>query len=488
MLVIDVNEGVQENSRRHGYMLSMLGVRDVIVLVNKMDLEGYSEKAFADVVAEYRKFLEAIEIKPRCFIPASGLLGDGIAARSAKMGWYGGRTLLEELDALSPDGPERSRCFRMFVQDVYKFTKFDDTRRIVAGTIDSGRLRAGDEIIFYPSAKKSTVSSLECFNGHPRQEQGAGEACGFTLTEQVYVARGELAVVAGESRPQITTRLRVSLFWLGADAFLKNKSYLFKLGTAKVPARLEQIIKVIDASDLSSHNSASMVERNQVAECIIQLNKAIACDSAAELSQTSRFVIVDGFRIAGGGIIREALKDEHTEARERTLRRNTKWIESLIAPEDRAEKYSQRPTLVLITGERQVDRKRLGKALEAQLFAEGRVVYFLGIGNILHGLDADLEGLQNTGREHIRRLAELANLMLNAGLLLVVSAADLAQQDLELIGELVGEERVKSVWFGPEVTTDLVCDLHLNEPEDLEGGIQAIKEMLYAHQILFRPW
>ena len=145
MLVIDVKEGVQENSKRHGFMLSMLGIKNVIVLVNKMDLVDYAAEDFAAVVDDYRKFLQAVEITPLAFIPVSGLYGEGLASRSARLGWYAGDTVLEALDKIEQKNGNNGSPFRMFVQDVYKFTKFGDNRRIIAGTIDSGALRVDDE-------------------------------------------------------------------------------------------------------------------------------------------------------------------------------------------------------------------------------------------------------------------------------------------------------------------------------------------------------
>jgi bifunctional enzyme CysN/CysC len=487
LLVIDAEEGVQDNARRHGYLLSLLGVKDVVVLINKMDLAGYNEEAFTEVREEYSGFLASVGIQPRCFVPVSGLKGDAIVSPSVNMPWYHGETVLEVLDQLEEVHTDDTLPFRMYVQDVYKFTKFGDTRRIVAGTVSSGRAQIGDQVVFYPSGKKSAVKAIEAFNAPPKTSVCAGEAAGFTLAEQAYLTRGELAVLDGQKLPQITTRFEAAMFWLGAEPMVKFKTYTLKIGTAQATVRLEKVLKVIDASTLRVLDEAQDVGQNMVAECMLKLNKAIAFDTLAQGPAMSRYVIIDGYRIAGGGCIREALGDSFASERGRVQQRNIKWIESLIAPEDRAGKYSQKPTLILITGEQKADRKDLSKALEARLFAEGRIVYFLGIGNILHGLDADIEGRDDIGQEHIRRLAELANIILGAGLLFIVSAADLTQRDLELVDELVGSERVKTIWIGASVTTDIVCDLHLTEVDALEGNLQAIEKMLQRDRVIFKP-
>jgi bifunctional enzyme CysN/CysC len=157
LLVIDAAEGVQENSRRHGYMISMLGIRQIVVLVNKMDLVDYKQEVFDAIVAEYTEFLDGIDVKAKSFIPVSGMEGDAVAALTDKMPWYSGQTTLQSLDNFKKEAPPVNMPFRMPVQDVYKFTKAGDQRRIIAGTVDTGSVTGGDEVIFYPSGKRSTV-------------------------------------------------------------------------------------------------------------------------------------------------------------------------------------------------------------------------------------------------------------------------------------------------------------------------------------------
>ena len=217
MIVIDAHEGIRENSRRHGYLLSMLGIRQVIVLVNKMDLVGYGEGAFAAIAADYASFLEQVGLEPHRFVPVAAHTGDNIARRSGALAWYRGPTVLECLDELQAPLPLDDAPLRLPVQGVYKFTEANDTRRIIAGTVDTGTLRVGDTVVFYPSGKQTTVASIERFN-RPRVEQvGAGEAAGFTMAEQVYVARGEIAARIDQP-PSVAARLAVSLFWLGKTA------------------------------------------------------------------------------------------------------------------------------------------------------------------------------------------------------------------------------------------------------------------------------
>jgi bifunctional enzyme CysN/CysC len=488
LLVIEAHEGVRENSRRHGYLLSMLGVRQIAVLINKMDLVGYDSGVFQRLVDEYGAFLQQLGVEAAHFIPVSGFHGDNIATRSKAMPWYGGPTVLDALDQFSADAPATDLPFRMPVQGVYKFTSQKDDRRIVAGTIDSGRIRPGDEIAFYPSGKRAKIRSIEAFNRANPTDAVAGQATGFTLDEQIYVTRGELAVRVGEQAPLVTTRMRVNLFWLGRSPLVMRKEYLLRHGTARVPARLEAIHRVIDASALTVAEAPTRVNRHEVAECTLALGKPLAFDLVEELASTGRFVLVDNYDISGGGVIREALPDSQGWIRDKVLQRNLKWSAGGVPEARRAERYSQRAALLLITGTRESDRKRLGRELEGRLFDEGRMVYFLAIGNVLYGVDADLEHTDENRAEHIRRLAEVANILLDAGLIVIATAVALTRSECDLIATAVGRERVSAVWMGDTVTTDIDADLVLSEQAAASEGVEHLKSLLQTAGVIFRPW
>jgi bifunctional enzyme CysN/CysC len=487
LLVVDAKEGVRENSRRHGYMMSMLGVRQVAVLVNKMDLVGYDRDVFDRIEREYRAFLDHVQIRPACFIPVSGRDGDNVARRASVMSWYDGPTVLESLDRFQAELPAVRAPFRMPVQAVYKFTNRGDERRIVAGSIETGTARVGEQVVFYPSGKRAVIKTFEAFNQTPSTVASAGEAVGFTLHEQIYVARGEVATIDTEPRPKVTTRLRVNLFWLGESPLVRKKDYVLRLGSARVTMRVEEVLRVIDASDLTAADQKQRVDRHEVADCTLKLNRAIAVDLVDEIAATSRFVIVDDYEICGGGIVREALPDSQASVRDKVRLRNYKWEPSFIAPDRRAARFAQRPTLLLITGAKNVDRKSLAKGLESRLFDEGKTVYFLGIGNVLYGIDSDISRSLENRQEHIRRLAEVANLMLDAGMILIATAADLTQEDLELIKTTVDPDRIETVWLG-DVTTDVNYDLLLSEHETDDEAVERIKLLLQDKGIIFRPW
>ena len=473
LLVIDASEGVQENTRRHGFMLSLLGIKKVTVLVNKMDLVGYRRDVFDDIVETYSTFLSRFSVTPGSFIPISGMAGDNIAQPSPNMPWYEDSTVLQALDLFAKEPPPWEKPFRMPIQDVYKFTNLGDNRRIVAGTIDSGTICVGDEIVFYPSGKKSRVKTIEAFNSPPQESACAGEAVGFTLTEQIYIRRGEIACRAGDDKPCVTTRLKGGIFWLGKSPLVRDKEYIIKIGTVKMPMRLEEIQGVMDASNLQTIKK-DMIERNDVAECLFVLKKAVAFDQVDQIAATSRFVIVDDYEIAGGGIILGSLEDNQSWVRSKIYRREEKWEKSDIPREERTDKYRQRPMLILITGKRDAGKKPLAKKLEQHLFGDGHIVYFMGISNVLYGVDADIKGVANHREEHLRRLAEVANIMIDAGIILIVTATELGEGDLDLINTIVNPGDVKVVWIGDEVTTDIPYDIHISVIESFDAALDTL--------------
>lgn len=485
LLMIDAKEGVQENSRRHAYMLSMLGIHQIAVVINKMDLVDYDQKVFESVKEEYLEFLKKINITPKFVLPVSSFMGENIVKKSDKMPWYDGMCVLEVLDAFECEEDKDKQPFRMPVQDVYKFTRNGDDRRIIAGTIETGTIRAGQEVIFYPSGKRSHIKNIEVFNADPIEEGKPAMAIGFTMVEQIYITRGELMSIAGEKAPQTGSRIAANIFWLGKKDLVPGKVYYLKIGAEKVKMELECVKGVINSSNLSSTEEKNAVGRNEVAECILRTDKPIAFDLVSDIAGTSRFVIVDDYEIAGGGIITAALDDEEKELREGTMLRNLKWEVSDVTVEERVEHYAQKPNLIVLTGPEGTGKKKLAKLLERELMNTGRYVYYMGIGSYLYGVGADTKKASvQDHTEQIRRFAEVANLMLDAGMILVVTATDLTKSDYKILKTIV-EGEFEIVWVGNEMTTDISPDLQLAD-KDYEKSISRIKNMLKDTGAIFR--
>ena len=424
LLVLDAGEGIQENTRRHAYLLSMLGVRQIAVVVNKMDLVGCRQEAFDEFARELGDFLATIDMTPAAIIPVIGREGDNLAMRSATMSWYAGPTVLEALDAFRSQGEPVNGPFRMPVQAVFKFTNDGDDRRIVAGTIDSGRVRVGDEVVFHPSGKRTRVKSLESFNRVAPSVAGAGESAGFTLAQQIYVTRGELATLAHEPQPVTATRIRASIFWLGTRPLEVGRNYALKLGTARVSVHLEHIERVLDASTLESVTDRTSVVRNEVADCVLKLRHPIAFDRASELAATSRFVLVDNFSISGGGVVRDALST----------------VERRAPSTGDGGAIALRPGVMWLTGERGAGKTALARWLFAHADRAGARVAILDDDTV--GSLFPAGGSRAEQELRVRRLAWLASRLEAHGAAVIV-AVDASEEDARRFARTVASDFVE---------------------------------------------
>ena len=416
LMVIDASRGVEENTRRHGYFLSMLGIRQVAVLVNKMDLVDFREEVFTAVRKEFTAFLSRINITPAAFIPVSGITGDNIALPGEHMPWYCGKTVLQQMDSFQPIAVPENRPLRLPVQGVYKFTENGDERRIIAGTVEAGVLRPGDEITFLPSGKKTRVKSLEVFSAPTPAFFSAGQAAGFTMEQEIFVRRGELAVHAltdGRSEnapPCVGVRLKTNLFWLGKEPLTLGKMYYFKCSTAKVGMRVVEITRVMNADSLSC-DKRSYVNKNEVAEAIVRLERPLAFDTMeVGIDATGRFVIVDGYEIAGGGIITESLQDAVYDGR------NIRPSAGAVTAEERQRSTGQRGLVVWLTGLSASGKSTIAQETERQLLALGLRAFTLDGDTLRTGLCSDLGFSDEDRAENIRRASSVAALMKDAGL------------------------------------------------------------------------
>jgi bifunctional enzyme CysN/CysC len=485
VLIIDAKEGVRENSRRHGYILSMLGIRQVMVCVNKMDLVGYSESHFAQIEKEFRAFLQEIgAVSPKQFIPVSAVNGENLAQRSAKMSWYKGPTLLEALDTFTQRPAKNHGPLRMPVQAVYKFVSQGDDRRIVAGRLESGRVAVGDKVVFLPSNKTSRIKSIEAFNAPARAETEAGWSTGFTLSEEIYITRGEVMSHEADA-PLVSTRFRANMIWLAKKPLQQNKEYKLKLHTQAVPIRIHQLNKVIDASQAQSQLKKDRVDRHDVADVTFQTRQPIAFDTIGAFEATARFVIVDGYDIAGGGIIMSAEKDEQEEFRAEARLRDFHWISGGVSQEERAVRFGHRPALVMFVGKAGVGKHRMARAVEKSLFAQGMSAYMLDGTNVLLGVDSDLVWVGSTQQELVRRFAEVAHLLLDAGHLVVSTTNAIGLADIAQVQSLLPDYKVLIVHVDPTShLQDTASDLQLKGTEKDAEVLVHIHALFAKHQLL----
>ena len=310
LLIIDAQEGVKEQSKRHAYILSLLGIKKVYVVLNKMDLVDYSEEVYNSVRKDMSEFLSTLKVYPIDYIPVSAYYGENILTDSDKLSWYKGLSIIDAIDAIEKDKGLESKPLRFPVQDVYKF----DSRRIIAGRIESGTIKAGDEITIDPEGKKTHVKSVEYWAEKDNKSYAAaGESAGITVSDEFFNKRGEI-IAFEKDKPLISNRFRGNVFWMGKNDLVLNKKYKIKLATQEVECEIESILKVVDASTLDSvDKQIQKIALNDVAEVIIATREVVAFDRFSDSPTTGRFVIVDGYDVSGGGIIADAEPLKETE-------------------------------------------------------------------------------------------------------------------------------------------------------------------------------
>lgn len=311
LLVIDAQEGIQEQSKRHGYILSLLGIQKVYVVVNKMDLIDYSEEKFKKIEKEFNEFLNSLNVYPLKYIPISAFLGENLTTSSEKMPWYKDEPILKAIDLIEKEKGLEEKPLRFPIQDVYKF----DNRRIIAGRIESGKLSVGDKILISPSNKATTVKSIEYWaDRDKRNSVYAGISVGITVEDEFFNKRGELITHKSDA-PIVTDTFRVNLFWMGKNALVKDKKYKIKLATQEVECEILKINRVIDATNLETLENASEVKINDVGEVTIKTKEKVCFDEFRDNQSTGRFVIVDGYDVCGGGIVSGVEKVKQLETR-----------------------------------------------------------------------------------------------------------------------------------------------------------------------------
>jgi bifunctional enzyme CysN/CysC len=414
LLLIAADEGIQEQSKRHAYLLSMLGVNQVIVVVNKMDLVDYSGPVFQQIETTYRDYLGRLGIHPLTFIPISASDGVNLVQSSDILTkWYSGPSLLQALDRLAAPTLDVDGPLRFAVQGVYRF----DHRRIVAGRIESGTIRVGDNIVFAPHNKTSIVASIERWNAPVKASASVGESIGITLREQIFLERGHVGV-NDDRRPIQTNRFRARIFWMGETPFTLGKRYKVKLLTQAVDCQPVSIDRVIDATSLNTvPGSRRFVAENEVAEVTIESQASLVMDNHDMIANTGRFVIVDERDVVGGGIIFKGIYVDHEQIRSK----NIFWSESTITHQTRINRNGHRGAVVWLTGLSGSGKSTLARALEKNLFDRQMQVYVLDGDNVRHGLNANLEFSSEDRVENIRRVAEVAKLMADAGMIVITS-------------------------------------------------------------------
>lgn len=414
LLVVDASEGLQEQTRRHAYLLRLLGLEQIAVVVNKLDLVGFSEARFRELEGAARRFLAELGLTPRLVLPISARHGDNLTAASANLPWYRGPTLSEALQAFESRPSRDEQPLRLPIQDVYR----QDDKRVLAGRIESGRLSVGDTLLFSPSNKLARIKSLEAWNAPEPAQAGAGQCVGLVLDRPLFVERGEIASHQGDA-PRLTHALHATLFWLGSAPLTAGQQLRLELATGDAPVTVESIERAIDTDSLAA-SAVDRVQRDQVAEVVLRSRALLALDEHARLPRTGRFVLrVNGETVAGG---LASLRDHPDQRHAVGLKpENLTPVDHKVTRTSRAERFGHRGGILWFTGLSGAGKSTLAMAIEQHLFRRGYAVYVLDGDNVRSGLNANLSFSPEDRVENIRRVGEVAALFADSGFLCITA-------------------------------------------------------------------
>ena len=445
VILIDASRGVQVQTRRHAYIVSLVGIRHIIVAVNKMDLVGYDEKVFRRI-HDHCLQIQGIKGADARIVPVSALKGDNVVTAGSGMPWYQGPTIIELLDSIDVSDDQELQDLRMPVQYV---SRPDASFRGYAGTIAAGKVAVGDPVMAVPSRRLSKVREIVCFDGNPKKA-AAGLACTLALEDELDISRGDLLVHPDRS-PSVSRIFDAHIIWMSDTPLLPGRQYEFKLSHRYLRGTVESIQHRIDVNDLSEH-AATELRLNEVGLCRIVLAEQAAFDTYATCRSTGALIVVDRLNhaTAGAGMI---LRSAAPQGAHQDV--SVYWQPTRVRHEQRANQKAQGPCILWFTGLSGAGKSTIANAVEQTLFLRGHHSYLLDGDNIRHGLNKDLD-FSDAGRvENIRRIGEVAKLFVDAGLIVVTAFISPFRSDRRLVRELVEPGKFVEVF----VSTPLeVCE------------------------------
>jgi bifunctional enzyme CysN/CysC len=407
VILIDARKGVLTQTRRHSYLVSLLGIRKVVLAINKMDLVGYSEQVFERIVADYAAFAKQIGLQDFVVIPVSGLRGDNITSPSNATPWYHGPTLMGYLETVEIEDVSKQRPFRLPVQWVNR-PNLDF--RGFAGTVASGEVRPGDRVRVLPSGRESTVARIVTMDGD-LDRAIAGQAVTLTLADEIDISRGDV-IARPDNLPGVADQFEAAVVWMSDEPMLPGRPYWLKIGTKQVSATITEPKYKVNVNTLE-HLAAKKLGLNEIGVCNLSLDQPIAFDAYEQCRETGAFILIDRLSNAtvGAGMIHFALRRSQ----------NIHWQALDVNKQSRAALKGQRPAVLWLTGLSGAGKSTIANLVEKRLHAFGRHTYLLDGDNVRHGLNRDL-GFTDADRvENIRRVAEVSRLMVDAGLIVLVS-------------------------------------------------------------------
>lgn len=456
VILVDARQGILTQTRRHSFIVSLLGIRHVVLAVNKIDLVDFSQEAFARIEAEYRALTAGLGFETLTAIPLSARHGDNVLVSSARTPWYGGPSLVRYLETVEVERDARRAPFRLPVQWV---NRPDLDFRGFCGTIASGSVAPGDEVAVLPSGRTSRVKDIVTADGNLLRAV-AGQAVTLTLEDEVDVSRGDI-LAAATARPQLSDEISADVIWMAEEPLQPGRPYLLKLGTRTVGASVSSVRSRTDVNTYQPE-PARALGLNEVGEVHLALRDPLAFDPFNEIQGTGAFILIDRMsnQTVGAGMVRAGLRRAT----------NVHWQDMKVSRAARAALKRQKPAVLWFTGLSGAGKSTIATLVDQKLHAASRHTYVLDGDNIRHGLNRDL-GFSDADRaENIRRVAEVAKLLADAGLIVLVSFISPFKEDRRFARDLLAE--------GEFVEIHVDTPLAVAEQRDVKGLYKKAREGL----------
>lgn len=425
ILLVDARQGVLQQTRRHAHIASLLGIRHIVLAVNKIDLVDYSQSVFEEVTGKFREFADDLHFKSVTAIPISALLGDNVVSKSKKMGWYLGPTLLNHLESVDVASDKSQESLRLPIQYV---SRPNSEFRGYCGTIASGIVNVGDSVIVAKSGKRTAVQEI-ILHGETAKEATSGDAVTLVLDSETEISRGDM-LVSPEDRPHVADQFMANVVWFDEQPMLPGRSYILQTECDRSNATITELKHRIDV-DTFSHDAAKALELNEIGVCNISTQSPIVFDEYSTNRTTGAFILIDRITngTVGAGMIEYPLRRAS----------NVHWQALDLNKSARSEIKSQKAAVLWFTGLSGSGKSTIANLLEKKLYADGRHTTILDGDNVRHGLNRDLGFTDEDRVENIRRVGEVSKLMVEAGLITIVSFISPFRAERRLVREMLGE-------------------------------------------------
>ncbi len=490
IILIDTRYGVVTQTKRHAFIISLLGIKHLVVAINKMDLVDYSQEVFNNIRQSFAEFVEHLDIPDVQYIPISALKGENVVEKSAVMSWYQGDSLLEFLETVNVASDRNFTDFRFPVQ--YVSRPHLDFRGF-AGTVASGVIKVGDKVKVLPSLKLSKIKNIVTADGN-LQEAFPPQAVTIELEDEIDISSGDMLVHVN-NQPKVSQHFEAVVIWMTDTQLKPGSNYLIRHAGRNVKSRVDTILYNIDVNSLQK-NKTEGLGLNEIGRIVVSTTKPLYFDAYSKNHETGSFVLIDPITnaTAGAGMIIEGVsfdskqedgvKDTETRLKDHVERREFYWETGLVENKERILRNRHMGKTIVVTGSNNNAVQELATKLEQRLFRLNMNSYYLGISSISNGLDADIRNSPIELDERVRRLGELSRILTDAGLIFITALTQADDYELNRLKVLNSPNELLIINVDESNFKTIAADVNLASADSLESNLQAIIKLLSAKNII----